>query len=89
MAPCCFVLVSVKTLCAVCEEASIFYRFLGYRIAAATSEPRLHQFLMQGLSVTLQSGNAVYVLGPVPVSIKLDELLYFVGDLIELHALFC
>jgi len=71
-----FMPVAVETLGALGEEAFAFFRDLGHRIAAVTSEPRSFQFLMQRLSVTVQRGNAACVLGTVPASLGLDELFY-------------
>ena len=67
---------AVETLGALGEDASIFFRDLGHRIAAVTLEPRSYQFLMQRLSVAVQRGNAACVLGTVPASFGLDEFFY-------------
>ena len=71
-----FTPVAVETLGALGEQAYAFFRDLGHRIAAVTTEPRSFQFLMQRLSVTVQRGNAACVLGTVPASRGLDELFY-------------
>ena len=72
----CFMPVAVETLGALGEEAYKFFRDLGHRIAAVTTEPKSFQFLMQRLSVTLQRGNAACVLGTVPPSHALDNFFY-------------
>ena len=72
-----FTPVAVETLGALGDEASVFFRDLGHRIAAVTSEPKSFQFLMQRLSVTVQRGNAACVLGTAPASLRLDELLIY------------
>ena len=45
-----FVPVAVEMLGALEEEASAVFRDFDHRIAAVTSEPRSHQFLLQRLS---------------------------------------
>ena len=71
-----FTPIAVETIGALGEEASTFFRDLGRRITAVTSEPRSLQFLLQRLSVTIQRGNAACVLGTVPSSFGLDEFFY-------------
>jgi len=71
-----FTPVAVETLGPLGDEATIFFRDLGHRIASVTDEPRSFQFLMQRLSVTIQRGNAACVLGTVPTSRGLDEIFY-------------
>ena len=68
--------VAVESSGALGEEASAFFRDLGHRIAAVSSEPRSLQFLLQRLSVAVQRGNAACVLGTVESSHGLDELFY-------------
>lgn len=58
-----FVPIAVETLGAVGPEAGLFFRDLGRRIAAATSEPLSHQHLLQRVSVAIQRGNAAAILG--------------------------
>jgi hypothetical protein len=71
-----FTPIAVESLGALGEEASAFFRDLGHRIAAVTSEPRSYQFLMQRLSVAVQRGNVACVLGTLPTSYGLDEIFY-------------
>ena len=63
-----FTPIAVETIGALGEEASTFFRDLGRRITAVTTEPRSLQFLLQQLSVTIQRGNTACVLGNVPSS---------------------
>jgi len=72
----CFTPVAVETLGALGDEASIFFRDIGQRIATVTGEPRSYQFLMQRLSVSVQRGNAACVLGTVPSAHGLDDIFY-------------
>ena len=55
--------VAVETLGVVGEEGSIFFKDLGRRITDETQEQQSHQFLLQKVSITVQRGNAVSVLG--------------------------
>jgi len=71
-----FVPVAVESLGALDEEASDFFRNLGFRITSVTTEPRSFQFLLQRLSVAVLHGNVACVLGTVPASIGLDELFF-------------
>ena len=68
--------IAIETLGALGDEASLFFRDLGRRIADVSREPRSYQFLMQRLSVTVQRGNAACILGTAPASVGLDELFY-------------
>ena len=47
-------------------EAITFIKELGHRIRADTGEPRSLQFLMQGIAVAVQRGNAAAVRGTSP-----------------------
>ena len=58
-----FVPVVVETLGVMGPEAGHFFRDLGRRIAAATSDPLSHQYLIQRVAVAVQRGNAAAVLG--------------------------
>ena len=58
-----FVPVAVETLGVMGPEAGHFFRDLGRRIAAATSDPLSHQYLLQRVAVAVQRGNAAAVLG--------------------------
>ena len=44
-------------------EAMTFVKELGRRVRAETGEPRSFQFLLQGMAVAIQRGNAAAVLG--------------------------
>ena len=73
-----FVPVAVETFGALGEEATAFFNDLGGRIATVTKERRALEFLMQRVSVTVQTGNAVCVLGTISEDCqKLDGLFYF------------
>ena len=57
--------IAVETLGSLGEEADSFIHDLGRRITTVTGERRATEFLLQRLSVTIQSGNAASVLGTV------------------------
>ena len=58
-----FVPIAVETLGAMGPEAGYFFRNLGRRIAAATSEPLSRPYLLQRVAVAVQRGNAAAILG--------------------------
>ena len=70
-----FIPIAIETLGVPGDEALSFFQDLGQRIAVATAEPRLFQFLMQRLS-TIQGGNAACIVETVPSSASWDELFY-------------
>ena len=49
---------------------------VGSLIARETNEPRSTSFLLQSMSMAVQRGNAVSVLGTVPASHNLEEVFY-------------
>ena len=49
-----FVPIAVETLGVVGEEGSIFFKYLGRRIADVTQEQQSHQFLLQRVSIAVQ-----------------------------------
>ena len=53
---------------------------LGSRITEATCEKQAKSFLFQSLSMNLQRGNAVCVMGTVADHRKLEEI-YFLGTI--------
>ena len=73
----CFIPVAVETLGALGDEAANFLHQLGRRIATVTGEQRATEFLLQRLSVAIQRGNAVAVMGTVDLAAdKLDAVFY-------------
>jgi hypothetical protein len=71
-----FVPVAIETLGALGEEAMVFLKDLGSRIANVSKEPRAPAFLMQRISVAIQRGNAACILGTAPNSSSLDDIFY-------------
>ena len=58
-----FVPIATETLGAIGDEGRAFFMELGRRIKATTQEPQSHQYVLQRVSVAIQRGNAVAVLG--------------------------
>ena len=48
--------------------SKIFLRHLGRRLRMSTGEPKLYDYLIQRISMVIQVGNAVSVLGSLPIS---------------------
>ena len=63
-----FVPIAIETSGVFGPEAASFFGELGRRIRAETGEPRSLQFLLQGISVAVQRGNAAAVLGTAPAT---------------------
>ena len=54
-----------------------FISEIGARIKEASGEKRSKSFLFQALSMAVQKGNVISVLGTTPDTKKLDEIFYF------------
>ena len=73
----CFVPIAIETLGAMGEDAADFIHRLGRRITAVSGERRATEFLLQRLSVAIQRGNAISVMGTVGSMVeKLDAIFY-------------
>jgi hypothetical protein len=73
----CFVPIAIETLGAIGEDEADFIRRLGRRITAASGERRATEFLLQRLSVAIQRGNAMSLMGTVDsAEEKLDAIFY-------------
>ena len=64
---------TLETTGAVGPDSMSFLKELGYRIRRVTGEPQSFVFLMQRLSVAVQTGNAVSVLGTLGFSDLSDD----------------
>ena len=53
-----------------------FMKDLGSRVSEATGEKRAKSFLFQSMSMNLQRGNALCVMGTVAHQRKLEEIYY-------------
>ena len=71
----CFQPIAVETFGAPGSSTETFLDQLGGLIAKKTGEPRSRQYLSQRLSIDIQRGNAASVLGTLPQSRSLDEVL--------------
>ena len=63
-----FVPIAIETSGVFGPEAASFFGELGRQIRAETREPRSLQFLLQGIAVAVQRGNAAAVLGTAPAT---------------------
>jgi hypothetical protein len=73
----CFAPITIKTLGAMGEDAADFIHRLGQRIIAVSGERRATAFLLQRLSVAIQRGKAMSVMGTVgSAEEKLDAIFY-------------
>ena len=68
--------VAVETMGSWGQMGLKFIKDLGSRIADATGEPRSTSFLFQSISMAIQRGNAISILGTAPNSKSLHELFY-------------
>ena len=57
-------------------EAKSFLLDLGRRLRQHTGEPRSTSYLIQRISMAIQKGNAVAMMGSLPHGKELDELLH-------------
>ena len=62
-----FVPIAIETLGTMGHEARCFLKELSHRIYLATEDSQAHQHLIQRLSVAVQRGDAVAVLGCIGV----------------------
>ena len=65
--------VALETTDAVGRDSMPVLKELGHRIRRVTGEPQSFVFLMQRLSVAVQTGNAVSVLGTVGFPDSIDD----------------
>ena len=64
---------AVETCGAVGPESLSFLRDLGHRLRSATGEPQSFAYLLQRLSVVIQTGNSASVLGTLePPGLQFD-----------------
>ena len=66
---------AVETLGPFGEEARDLVKELGRRIHTLSGEPRSHSFLVQRISIAIQRGNAAAVLGSIPSSPNLEDIV--------------
>ena len=68
-----FIPIAVETLGPFGPQTQDFFRNLGQRLRAATGDHRSFEFLIQRISIAIQRGNALSVLGSLIPSWKPDE----------------
>ena len=68
--------VAVETLGSWGPAGLKFIKDIGTRIATATGEKRSKYFLFQAISMAIQRGNVISILGTTPDTKKLDEVFY-------------
>ena len=72
-----FVPVGVETCGTFGPQALSLFRELGQRLKKATGEQRSYQFLIQRVSVAIQTGNAISVLGTLDQPSRTSEDFFF------------
>ena len=70
-----FVPIAIETLGSMGPEAKTFLLELGQRLRQQTGEPRSTSFLLQRISMAIQKGNAIAIMGSIPRGKVLGELL--------------
>ena len=65
----------VKMLGPMGPEAKVFLLKLGWRLRQQTGEPRSTSFLLQQISMPIQKGNAIAIMGSIPQGKEPGELL--------------
>ena len=73
-----FVPLGFETLGSWGSDASLLISRIGKKITDRTGEFRSTDFLRQRISIDIQSGNAVSILGTLPHSRELSEIFYSV-----------
>jgi hypothetical protein len=71
-----FVPVAIETSGSWGMEALSFIKTIGKKIFASTDEPKSTSYLIQRISLAVQRGNAVSIIGTIPSSRSLDEVFY-------------
>jgi len=74
-----FVPLSFETLGPWAPLAKKFVSDLGKRISRSTCEKRSTLYLQQRLSIDIQRGNAISVMGTMPSTQSLDEIFYLLS----------
>ena len=68
--------IAMETFGPFAPMAKKFIAEIGSRITQATGEKKARYFLFQSISMAIQRGNVISVLGTTPDSKKLDEIFY-------------
>ena len=70
-----FIPIAIETLGPMGPQAKMFLLELGRRLRQQTGEPRSTSYLLQRISMAIQKGNAVAMMGSLPRGRDLCELL--------------
>ena len=70
-----FIPITIETLGPMGPQAKLFLLELGRRLKQQTGEPRSMSYLLQQISMAIQKGNAVAMMGSLPRGRDLYELL--------------
>ena len=71
-----FIPLGFETLGSWGSDASLLVSRIGKKITDRTGEIRATDFLRQRISIDIQRGNAISILGTLPDSRELDEVFY-------------
>lgn len=69
--------VAVETFGVYGPESLLFVHEIGRRLSQATKDNRSTSFLMERITIAIQRGNAASVLGTIPPSHNLREIMHF------------
>ncbi|KAJ4430182.1 hypothetical protein ANN_22392 [Periplaneta americana] len=73
-----FVVFAVESMGPWCSEAKLLTSDIGKYLSALNGDSRSTAFLRQRISIAIQRGNAISVMGTFPESKSLEEIFYFV-----------
>ncbi|KAJ4448087.1 hypothetical protein ANN_10099 [Periplaneta americana] len=73
-----FVVFAVESMGPWCSEAKLLTSDIGKYLSALNGVSRSTVFLRQRISIVIQRGNAISVMGTFPESKSLEEIFYFV-----------
>ena len=68
--------VAVETCGTIGPKSRDFLRELGKRLRMVTGEPQSYAFLMQRISVAIQTGNATSVISSLPVNVIITSISF-------------
>ena len=57
-------------------KSQIIEFMISHEFTSSTGEQRATSYLIQGISIAIQRGNAISILGTLPGNKSLDEILY-------------
>ena len=72
-----FVPVAIETGGSWGKDGLRFVKEIGQRITTSTGDQRATSFLIQRISIAIQRGNAISIVGTLPQGKSLDDIMYF------------